>query len=206
MLKIFGRVTSGNVMKPLWLADEIGLQYEQIDLGGKFGGNDDPEYRAKNPMGLVPTIDDDGFIMWESNAITRYLAAKYAMGTLCPSDPQARATADTWMDWKLTAINPVMRSIFWGLVRTKPEDRDQGAIDTAIERGIELWGMLDKHLAGRDYIAGDTLTIGDIPLGPQAFRWFELVEDRPPMPHLEAWYKRLCARPAYIKRCMNPLV
>ncbi len=205
MLKIFGRVTSGNVMKPLWLADEIGLEYEQIDLGGKFGGNDDPEYRAKNPMGLVPTIDDDGFIMWESNAITRYLAAKYAMGTLCPSDPQARATADTWMDWKLTAINPVMRSIFWGLVRTKPEDRDQADIDAAIKQGIVFWGMLDTHLEGRDYIAGDTLTMGDIPIGPQAFRWFELVKDRPSMPNLEAWYKRLTERPAYIKRCMNPL-
>ncbi len=206
MLKIIGRVTSGNVMKPLWLADEIGLEYEQIDLGGKFGGNDDPDYRAKNPMGLVPTIDDDGFIMWESNAITRYLAAKHAMGTLCPTDPQTRATAETWMDWKLTAINPMMFPIFWGLVRTKPEDRDQAAIDTAIERGIVLWGLLDKHLDGRGYIAGDELTMGDIPIGPQAFRWFELVKDRPAMPNLEAWYARLCKRPAYIKRCMNPLV
>ena len=146
MLKIIGRVTSGNVMKPLWLAEEIGLEYEQINLGGAFGGNDAPEYRAKNPMGLVPTIDDDGFILWESNTITRYLAAKHAPGTLCPADPQTRAMAETWMDWKLTAINSVMFPIFWGLVRTKPEDRDQGAIDAAIERGITLWGILDLSL------------------------------------------------------------
>jgi glutathione S-transferase len=109
------------------------------------------------------------------------------------------------MDWKLTAINPMMRTIFWGLVRTKPEDRDQDGIDAAIKQGITLWGMLDRHLAGRDYIAGDALTMGDIPVGPQAFRWFELVKDRPSMPNLEAWYARLCARPAYIERCMNPL-
>ena len=128
MLKIYGRRTSGNVMKPLWLADELGLEYEQIDIGGPFGGNDQPEYLAINPMGLVPTIDDDGFVMWESNAITRYLAAKYGQGTLWPDDPRARATAYTWMDWKLTAINAMMRPIFWGYVRTRPEDREMAEI------------------------------------------------------------------------------
>jgi glutathione S-transferase len=205
MLKIIGRRTSGNVMKPLWLADELGLEYEQIDVGGPFGGNDDPEYRAMNPMGLVPTLNDDGFVMWESNAITRYLAQKYGAGSLYPNDPHARATADTWMDWKLTAVNPMMRSIFWGFVRTKPEDRDMDDINAGIEQGKTLWAMLDRHLEGRQYIAGDELTMGDIPVGPQAFRWFELVEDRPSMPHLEAWYQRLTERPAFRKNCMNPL-
>lgn len=206
MLKIIGRVTSANVMKPLWAADEIGLEYEQIDLGGPFGGNDDPEYRAKNPNGLVPTIDDDGFIMWESNAITRYLCAKHSMGNLCPDDPQVRATAGTWMDWKLTTVNAMMRPIFWGLVRTKPEDRDMDEINAAIKQGHRIWAILDNHLKDRQYVAGDNFTMGDIPLGPQAFRWFELVDDRPAMPHLEAWYARLQERPAYRKNCMNPLV
>jgi glutathione S-transferase len=205
MLKIIGRRTSGNVMKPLWLADELGLEYEQEDIGGAFGGNDTAEYLAMNPMGLVPTINDDGFIMWESNAITRYLAEKYGKGTMYPTDPHARATADTWMDWKLNAINPFMRSIFWGYVRTKPEDRNMDEIKAAIKQGCKFWAMLDKHLEGRNYIAGDDLTMGDIPVGPQAFRWFELVEDRPSMPNLEAWYKRLTERPAYRKNCMNPL-
>ena len=205
MLKIIGRRTSGNVMKPLWAADELGLEYEQTDLGGPFGGNDDPEYRAMNPMGLVPTLNDDGFIMWESNAITRYLSEKFGRGTLYPEDRQARATADTWMDWKLTAVNPFMRSIFWGLVRTKPEDRDMDGIKAAIQEGVKYWSMLDNHLKDRDFIAGDQLTMGDIPVGPQAFRWFELVEDRPAMPHLEAWYQRLCDRPAFQENCMNPL-
>lgn len=205
MLKIIGRRTSGNVMKPLWLADELGLEYEQEDVGGAFGGNDTTDYLAMNPMGLVPTINDDGFIMWESNAITRYLAEKYGKGSLYPTDPHARATADTWMDWKLNAVNPFMRSIFWGYVRTKPEDRNMDDIKAAIKQGCKFWGMLDTHLEGRNYIAGDDLTMGDIPVGPQAFRWFELVEDRPSMPNLEAWYKRLTERPAFRKNCMNPL-
>lgn len=206
MLKILGRRTSANVMKPLWLADELGLEYEQSDVGGPFGGNDDPDYRAKNPMGLVPTIIDDGFVLWESNAITRYLAAKHGLGTLCPSDPHERAIAEQWMDWKLTAINPMMVPIFWGLVRTPEAERDEAAIKASIERGYGLWAMLDKHLEGRDYVAGKQLTMGDIPLGPQAHRWFELVKDRPSMPNFEAWYKRLSQRTAYKTNCMNPLV
>lgn len=207
MLKIIGRRTSGNVMKPLWAADEMGLDYEQIDVGGKFGGNDTAEYLAMNPMGLVPTLQDGNFTMFESNAITRYLSEKFGRGSLYPEDPQARATADSWMDWKLNAINPVMRPIFWGLVRTAPEDRNMDEINAGIEQGVKFWGMLNTHLEGRNYIAGDDLTMGDIPVGPQAFRWFELVgeDQRPSMPHLEAWYQRLTERPAFRKNCMNPL-
>lgn len=207
MLKIIGRRTSGNVMKPLWAADELGLEYEQEDLGGPFGGNDTPEYLAMNPMGLVPTIVDDGFVMFESNAITRYLSEKYGRGSLWPEDREARATADTWMDWKLNVVNPFMRNVFWGLVRTRPEDRDMDAINAGIQQGCKFWAMLDRHLEGRRFIAGDDLTMGDIPLGPQAFRWFELVgeDQRPRMPNLEAWYQRLTERPAFRKNCMNPL-
>jgi glutathione S-transferase len=206
MLTIIGRRTSGNVMKPLWAADEMGLAYEQVDLGGPFGGNDDPEYREKNPMGLVPTLDDDGFIMWESNAITRYLCEKHGQGTLYPDNPQSCATANTWMDWQLTTVATFMFPIFWGLVRTKQADRDMDKINAAIQDGIKFWAMLDNHLKDRDFIAGDRLTMGDIPVGPQAFRWYELVNDRPATPHMDAWYQRLCDRPAYQKNCMNPLV
>lgn len=205
MITILGRLTSGNVMKPMWVLEELGMTYERVDIGGAFGGNDQPEYLEKNPMGLVPTLDDDGFIMWESNAITRYLAEKYARGTLYPEDPQVRATADTWMDWKLTAINAMMRPIFWGLVRTPETERNYTEIDAAIQQGIKLWAMLDKHLGGRQYIAGDELTMGDIPLGPQLHRWMMLVENRPAMPNLDAWYQRLTERPAYQKVCMIPL-
>ncbi|MDA0662138.1 MAG: glutathione S-transferase [Proteobacteria bacterium] len=205
MLKIIGRITSGNVMKPLWAADEIGLEYEQIDWGGSFGGNDDPAYRAMNPMGLVPTLVDGDFTLFESNAITRHLCAKHSYGALFPEDLQARATADAWMDWKLNAVNPFMRHVFWGLVRTKPEDRDMEQINGAIREGIRIWSMLDRHLEGRDFIAGKDFTMGDIPLGPQAHRWMMLVKDRPAMPNFDAWYQRLTERPAYRKHCMIPL-
>ena len=205
MLTIIGRRTSGNVMKPLWVADELGLEYEQVDLGGPFGGNDDPDYRAKNPMGLVPTLVDDDFVLWESNAITRYLSAKHGNGSLYPAELRARALAEQWMDWKLTAINPMMRPVFWGLVRTPEAERDHDAIQRAIALGCELWAMLDRHLAAHAYVAGDELTMGDIPLGPQIHRWMMLVEDRPSMPNVEAWYRRLTQRPAFEKNCMIPL-
>ena len=206
MLKILGRRTSGNVMKPLWAADEIGLEYEQTDIGGKFGGNREPEYLAMNPMGLVPTLVEDDLVLWESNAITRYLSEKYGHGSLCPADPRVRAAADTWMDWQQTACAPMMFPVFWGLVRTPEAERDYDKINAGIERGYEVWGVLDRHLEGRAFVAGDELTMGDIPIGPQAHRWFNLVEKRPSMPNFEAWYQRLTERPAFRKNVMIPIV
>jgi len=206
MLKILGRRSSGNVMLPLWAADELGVEFEQIDIGGDFGGNDQPAYLAKNPNGLVPTIEDDGFTLWESNAITRYLCSKYGAGTLCPADPHARALAEQWMDWKLATVMPMMTPIFWGLVRVAPLDRDEAAIRAAIKRGHRIWAILDEQLATSRFIVGDTLTMADIPLGPQAHRWFGLVDDRPSMPNLERWYQALTERPAFRQHCMNPIV
>ena len=207
MLKILGRKTSSNVMEVLWLCGEMNLEYDREDIGGPFGGNDQPEYLAKNPNGLVPTIEDDGFVLWESNAILRYLASKYGAGsTIWPDDLQIRAEADKWMDWQLSAVAAMITPIFWNLVRTPEPERDMDAVAAAIKRGHVVWGILDKHLAGRDFVAGDNLTLGDIPVGIHAFRWFSLVEDRPAMPNLEAWYDRLQQRPVYREHCMNPLV
>ncbi len=193
-------------MLPLWAADELGLDYEQVDIGGPFGGNDQQQYLEKNPNGLVPTLIDDGFVLWESSAITRYLCSKHGLGSLCPSDPHQRALAEQWMDWRLTTVMSMMTPIFWGLVRTPEEDRDLDAIRRGIERGYTVWGLLDRHLASSAYVVGDTFTMADIPLGPQAHRWFELVDDRPPMKHLEDWYRRLSERPAFRKHCMIPIV
>ena len=205
MLRILGRRTSGNVMKPLWVADELGLEHAQEDIGGKFGGNKEPGYLAMNPMGLVPTLVEDDFVLWESNAITRYLCEKYGHGSLFPADPRVRATADTWMDWQQTTCAPMMLPVFWGLVRTPEAERDYDRINAGIERGYEVWGMLDRHLEGRAFVAGDDLTMGDVPIGPQAHRWFNLVDERPSMPNLEAWYQRLTERPAFRKNVMIPI-
>lgn len=206
MLTIYGRRTSSNVMKPLWLAEEIGLAYQQVDIGGPFGGNDQPDYLAKNPNGLIPTLEDDGFLLWESNAITRYLAQRYAPDLLYPKDPQTRARADQWMDWTLTTVMPMMTPIFWGLVRTAPEERNQESIDRGIRQGHRVWQMLDDHLATQPFVAGQDFSMGDIPLGPQAHRWFNLVTDRPSMPHFEAWYQRLTEKTAFRSVCMIPIV
>ena len=205
MLKILGRRTSGNVMKPVWVLDELGLEYEREDIGGKFGGNREPGYLAMNPTGLVPTLVEDDFVLWESNAITRYLCEKYGHGSLFPADPRVRATADTWMDWQQTTCAPMMLPVFWGLVRTPEAERDHDRINAGIERGYEVWGMLDRHLEGCAFVAGDDLTMGDIPIGPQAHRWFNLVDERPSMPNLEAWYERLTERPAFQKNVMIPI-
>ena len=205
MLRILGRRTSGNVMKPLWVADELGLEHVQEDIGGKFGGNREPTYLTMNPTGLVPTLVEDDFVLWESNAITRYLCEKYGHGSLFPADPRVRAAADTWMDWQQTTCAPMMLPVFWGLVRTPEAERDHDRINAGIERGYEVWGMFDRHLEGRPFVAGDDFTMGDIPIGPQAHRWINLVDERPSMPNFEAWYQRLTERPAFRKNVMIPI-
>ena len=118
MLKVWGRATSSNVQKVMWLVGELELPHERVDVGGAFGGNDTPEFLAMNPNGLVPTVEDAGVVLWESHAIVRYLALKHAKGTICPDDLGARAMADRWMDWLVTTVNPNWGIMFGGLVRT----------------------------------------------------------------------------------------
>jgi glutathione S-transferase len=204
-LRIWGRINSINVQKVLWCCGELGIPYERIDVGGPFGGNREPWYLRLNPNGLVPTISDGGFVLWESNAIVRYLAAKHGMGMLCPEDLAHRADADRWMDWQLGSLWANLRPAFIALVRTPPENRDPAQIASSIEKTSGTWAMLDAHLAARDYVTGPAFTMADIPLGVTAYRWFSLNIARPPMPNLEAWYERLCARSFYRANVMLPL-
>lgn len=205
MLKIWGRKNSINVQKVLWCCEELGLPFERVDVGGPFVGNDEPWYLALNPTGLVPTISDDGFVLWESNAIVRYLAARYGAGTFWPQDPQARAEADRWMDFQATTLWANLRPVFLGLRRTPPEERDEDLLEASRKRAEEAFAILDAHLNGRGYIGGSSPNMGDIPLGAAAYRWFELEIRRPSMPSLEAWYERLRGRPAYRANIMLPL-
>lgn len=205
MIRILGRASSINVQKVMWCADELGLEVERVDVGGKFGGNDTPQYLAKNPMGLVPTLEDGDYVLWESNAIVRYLAETHGKAPWQPADAKGRALASQWMDWYLTAMHPPMTVIFWQLIRTKPEDRDRKAIDDAVAKASRLWGIVDKHLAARPYITGDQPTIGDIPAGCSVNRWYQLDIARPKLANVEAWYGRLTQRPAYKKHVMLPL-
>ena len=198
MLKIWGRVNSVNVKKALWAIEELGLPYQRVDAGMNFGVVNTPEYRKMNPMGLVPAIDDDGFVLWESHAIVRYLAAKHGAGTLWPADLKVRADADRWMDWA-GSFQAAFRPVFWGLVRTPPEKRDLAAIEDGRRKSAELAGVLDAHLAGRQFVAGDQLTMGDIPVGCHLHLWLSLQIERRAVPNLEAWFKRLSQRRAYQK-------
>jgi glutathione S-transferase len=205
MLKIWGRTNSVNVKKVLWAAEEMGLQYERIDAGLQFGVNKTPEYLKMNPTGLVPTIEDEGFVLWESHSIVRYLAAKHSAGKLWPSELRRRADAERWMDWTFTFQREFQRPIFWPLVRTPPEKRDLNAIESARKVCAELLRIPEAYLAERRYLGGDELNIADIPLGCHVQLWMRLPIERPPQPHLEAWFERLCARAPFRKVVDLPL-
>ena len=204
MLKIWGRTNSVNVKKALWCAEELGVKFERIDAGMQYGVVNTPEYRRMNPTGLVPTIDDDGFVLWESHSIVRYLCAKHSAGNLWPSDLRARADAERWMDWAFTFQN-AMRAVFWGLIRTPPGKRDRKAIEEGRKRSAELLAIPERTLSAKPYIAGAGFTMGDIPLGCEVQRWMRVPIERPPFPAVEAWFERLRARPAFVRHVDLPL-
>ena len=199
MLKILGRKTSSNVQKVLWCCDEIGLSFEREDIGGEFGKNKTPEYLALNPNGLVPTIDDGGFTLWESNSCVRYLAARYGKGKLWPADLQLAANASRWMDWQLSTVNAPGGTLFRALLKNPKDDIPAAELEAARQRAGEVWKMLDAQLAKTPFVAGKELTVGDIALGNAIHRWFKFPIERPSLPNLKAWYERLCTRSAYQK-------
>jgi glutathione S-transferase len=201
MLKIWGRNTSSNVQKAMWAVGELKLPCERIDIGGPFGMNREPKYLAMNPNGLVPTLEEeDGFLLWESNSIVRYLAGKHA-GTLEPKDPKARALASQWMDWQLTVLGPAITPVFLNLIRTPPEKRDRAAIDNSKSKTTDAMWMLDARLGESQYVAGDAFSFGDIPVGVMARRYVELVPERPRMADFDRWFALIAARPAFKEHC-----
>lgn len=203
MLKVWGRKTSVNVQKVMWAVAELGVAHERIDAGGAFGRNDTPEFAVMNPNKLVPVLDDNGFTLWESNAIVRYAADRYGKASLSPADAQDRARGDQWMEWASTSLyGDIISTVFWGLIRTPAADRNNDAIRASAKRAGERLAVLDAQLAGRTYILGDALTIADIPVGSLMYRYFTLPIDRPKLPNIEAWYARLKERPAYREHVM----
>jgi len=205
MLRIWGRKNSLNVQKAMWAVGELGLAHERLDFGGAFGGLETEEFGELNPNRRVPVIDDNGTVIWESHAIVRYLASKYGAGTLAPEDPAQRALSDMWTDWTLADLQPAfIGGVFWNFYRTPEEQRNWQLIRQGIARTAILFRLLDRHLAGRDFVAGSTLTFGDIPAGAQLYRYYNLEIDRPELPNVEAWYARLQEREAYRTHVMVP--
>ncbi len=204
--RLWGRTSSSNVKKVMWLADEMGLAYERIDAGGKFGVVNTPAYKKLNPNSRVPTIEDGDFVLWESNSIMRYLANKYGGEAFYPVEPAARASIDRWLDWQLAMLNPVEGPVFLGTIRTPPEKHDKAALAAAVAKLMPQWAIVEAHLASRPYMAGDTFSIADIALAIFAHRFlhnpFITV---PPLPNISAWHGRLRPRPGFKTHVDVPL-
>ena len=203
MLEIWGRPYSSNVIPVIWTANELGLKYTLQLAGGSFGKLDTQQYAQINPNRMIPAIRDGNFALWESLAIVRYLCDRYGADNLSPADPQTRAIADQWMEWSASkAFAPVIY-LFFATVRTQPADRDLAKIAALCDEANEALIILDAHLADRPYVCGDSFTMGDIPLGCVAYRYFNVDVDRPALPNVEAWYQRLAERPPYRDHVMR---
>jgi glutathione S-transferase len=204
-LKVWGQPKSINVQKVLWALDELGLPYDRVDAGGSFGRVKDADYLSLNPNGLIPTLEDEGFVLWESNAILRYLFAKYGTPPLHPSDPNARAKADQWSEWYGSTFWPPTRVLVVQLLRTAEAARDRAQIETARAQTLAAAAILDAALAKHPFVAGEQFTWGDIPLAAAAQRFFNLPIQRPSLPALEAWYGRIKTRAAFKRWIDIPL-
>ncbi|MES2956473.1 MAG: glutathione S-transferase [Pseudomonadota bacterium] len=196
MLKIWGRMSSINVKKVVWTAQELALDIQRTEAGGLFGVVKTPEYMALNPNSLVPVIEDDDYVLWESNVIVRYLCKKYSHGDMYPTDLREQFDAEQWMDWQQTTLNPASRPAFWQLVRTPPEQRDEKAIAESNAAVEALMAVLDAHLAQRSFMVGERFTVADIPVACEIHRWFGLPQARQGRPHIERWYHTLRTRQA----------
>ena len=202
MLEIWGRRNSSNVIPVMWTVAELELEHVRHNIGGSFGGDDTEAFRQLNPNRLIPTINDDGFVLWESLSIVRYLSRQYGTGSLWPEDPQQAALADQWMDWCKSNISPNVFPVFFNQVRREKEDQDVAKMHQCAEAAINYLRVLEKHLEKRDYLLGDRLSVADIPLGSIMYKYFNLDIDRPELPAIATWYARLCERPAYQAHAM----
>ena len=196
MLKIWGRVSSINVRKVVFAAQWLELPFERIDAGAAFGITKTPEYLARNPNALVPALEDAGFVLWESNVIVRYLCAKHSPGGLYPQDLHERFDAERWMDWQQTTLNPAGRGAFMQLIRT-PQDQRSAQVVAASQAATEpLLALLNRHLADRPFMAGDRLTMADLPIACELHRWWNLPLAQTDHPHLRRWYQGMQDLPA----------
>ncbi|KAJ1682770.1 hypothetical protein LUZ63_022002 [Rhynchospora breviuscula] len=202
MLTIWGRINSHNVKKVVWLGEEMGLAYDRRDVGGPFGM--DEAYRTLNPNALIPTIEDDGFVLWESNSILRYLAASHGGEAFYPADAQRRASVERWMDWGFSWADAI-RPIFFQLVRTEADKRDAALIERSVARAADLSAILDDVLGRQEWLSGDAFGIGDIPVAAYANTWFQLPVERPSRPNFERWYAALQDRAPFRDVVMIPL-
>lgn len=205
-LVLWGRLNSINVQKVLWTIEELAIPFQRIDAGLQFGVNKTAEYLQKNPNGLVPMIDDQGFILWESHTIMRYLAKKQgALGQIYPQDNQIQARIEQWHDWYNTVCWPPMRTLFWGYVRTPEAERNAKDLENARQQMIKVLEILEDQLSKFKFVACDQFTLADIPVALVAYRWFNMPLERPSFPNFERWYQEVKKRPGFVKYSSDPL-
>ena len=195
-LQIWGRISSINVKKVVWAAQELSLNFDRHEAGGVHGVVKTPAYVALNPNSQIPVMEDADYVLWESNVITRYLCAKHSPGNLYPTDLQERFDAERWMEWQQTMVNPASRNGFWHLIRLPADQRDPALIAQSNAAVELLMAMLDAHLATHSFMVGERFTMADIPLGCEVQRWFSLPQTREKRPNIERWFATLLARPA----------
>lgn len=204
---LYGHLKSSNVMKVLWLLDELGLDYQRVDKGNVFGGLDTDEYKLMNPTSLVPTLVDGDFTAWESNAVLRYLCNQYAPdSSLYPPEPKKRAVVDQWLDCQQTQLTRPQTVVFFQLIRTPSDKRDHAALDLAIQQAGQVWAWIEKRLGENTYICGEDFTIADIAWAVHAHRWLNMEFDRPAYPNLSRWYQQLLQHDSYRLNWGGPVV
>ena len=203
-ITLWGRRSAFNVQKVLWLLGELGVEHAHRNAGGSFGGLDTAEFRAMNPHGKVPVLEDGDTVVWESHAILRYLAASYGAARFWSPDPAARSLVDRWLDWSQCALQPAFMGVFWGYFRTPPKQRDVAAIERARRECEQLFRLLDAELAMRPFLAGESFSLADIPVGTSLYRYFEMGLEVERPPHVERWYAALAARRPYRAAVMVP--
>ena len=204
MLELWGRPNAYNVQKALWILRELDLEFIHHDLGSRPGDLDSEEFLAINPHARIPVLRDGEDVIWESNTILRYLAARYSPDDLWPSDPLQRSKAERWMDWELGRLQPDFIDLFWSYYRTPAAARDQKRIDAARERCRADMQQLADHLGQREYLGGDRFSMGDIPCAVCLYRYFEMGLECERPQALMRWYQSLCERPAYRQTIMLP--
>lgn len=204
MLEIWGRKNANQVIQVLWTLAELELDYQRHSIGTRNGDLETEEYKSLNPNSKIPTIRDNGFVMWESHAIIRYLARQYGLGTLYPDDPQKAAMSDQWMTWSTDSFMGAFFPVFWQLVRTEESERNYKKIAEMAKQSSEILQILEDHLVKNNFVAGEQFTYGDIPLGVLIHKYFVLDIERPSLPGIEAWYERLSIREPFQEHAMQP--
>ncbi len=202
-MRLWGRATSMNVQKVIWALGELNIDADRIDAGGSYGGLDSSAYSALNPNRRIPTLEDGDLVVWESNVIVRYLAARYGRGTLHPASWNEAALADQWMDWMQTTLAPVFVPLFWEAVRKPPSQRSPERILQLSEDASRVYGILDARLAETPWLAGTTFSMGDIPAAVTLHRWYTMDIPRPDLRNLANWYERLGERSAFRSNVMT---